>query len=91
MTPRSEYGIEILVVLAFLVYVIGVSLDKACAVLAFFCQLPLAKSQADALLRQLAHHGARVSCSTRVGERGRGTCLWHRKRARGGWHCSGGD
>ena len=42
--------------LAFLVYVIGVSLDKACAVLSFFCQLPLAKSQADALLRQLAHH-----------------------------------
>jgi transposase len=56
VTPRCEYGIEILVVLAFLVYIIGVSLDKACAVLAFFCQLPLAKSQADALLRQLARH-----------------------------------
>jgi hypothetical protein len=56
VTPRCEYGIEILVVLAFLVYVIGLSLDKTCAVLAFFCQLPLAKSQADALLRQLANH-----------------------------------
>jgi transposase len=56
VTPRCEYGIEILVVLAFLVYVIGLSLDKSCAVLAFFCQLPLAKSEADALLRQLAHH-----------------------------------
>jgi transposase len=56
VTPRCEYGLEILVVLAFLVYVIGMSLDKACAVLAFFCQLPLAKSQADALLRQLARH-----------------------------------
>lgn len=56
VTPRCEYGLEILVVLAFLVYVIGMSLDKACAVLAFFCQLPLAKSQADALLRQLAQH-----------------------------------
>jgi transposase len=56
VTPRCEYGIEILVTLAFLVYIIGISLDKACAVLAFFCQLPLAKSQADALLRQLAHH-----------------------------------
>ena len=56
VTPRCEYGIEILVVLAFLVYIIGISLDKACAVLSFFCQLPLAKSQADALLRQLAHH-----------------------------------
>jgi transposase len=44
------------VVLAFLVYLIGISLDKACAVLGFFCQLPLSKSQADALLRQLANH-----------------------------------
>jgi transposase len=56
VTPRCEYGIEILVVLAFLVYIIGISFDKACAVLGFFCQLPLAKSQADALLRQLAQH-----------------------------------
>jgi hypothetical protein len=56
ITPRCEYGIEILVTLAFLVYIIGMSLDKACAVLYFFCQLPLAKSQADALLRQLAQH-----------------------------------
>jgi transposase len=56
VTPRCEYGIEILVVLAFLVYIIGISLDKACLVLTFFCQLPLAKSQADALLRQLARH-----------------------------------
>jgi transposase len=56
VTPRCEYGIEILVVLAFLVYVIGLSLAKACAVLAFFSQLPLSRSQADALLRQLAQH-----------------------------------
>jgi len=56
VTPRCEYGIEILVVLAFLVFLIGISLDKACAVLGFFCQLPLSKSQANALLRQLAQH-----------------------------------
>jgi transposase len=56
VTPRCEYGIEILVVLAFLVYIIGLSLAKACAVLAFFCQMPLSRSQADALLRQLASH-----------------------------------
>lgn len=56
VTPRCEYGLEILVVLAFLAYVIGLSLAKACAVLAFFCQLPLSRAQADALLRQLAHH-----------------------------------
>jgi hypothetical protein len=56
VTPRCEYGIEILVVLAFLVYIIGLSLAKACAVLSFFCRLPLLKSQADALLRQLAQY-----------------------------------
>jgi hypothetical protein len=56
VTPRCEYGLEILVVLAFLVYITGLSLGKACAVLHFFCQLPLSKSQADALLRQLAQH-----------------------------------
>jgi transposase len=59
VTPRCEYGIEILVILAYLVYIIGISLDKACAVLGFFCQLPLAKSQADALLRQLARYWER--------------------------------
>src|SRR5690606_21381787 len=37
VTPRCEYGIEILVVLAFLVYLIGISLDKACVLLQFFC------------------------------------------------------
>jgi transposase len=56
VTPRCEYGIEILVVLAYLVYVIGISLDKSCTVLGFFCGLRLSKSQADALLRQLAKH-----------------------------------
>jgi hypothetical protein len=56
VTPRCEYGIEILVVLAFLVYIIGISLDKSCAVLGFFCGLKLSKSQAYALLRQLAKH-----------------------------------
>jgi transposase len=56
VTPRCEYGVEILVVLAFLTYVIGISLDKTCAVLSFFCHLQLSKSQADSLLRQLARH-----------------------------------
>jgi len=41
VTPRCGYGSETLVALAFLVYLIGISLDKACAVLRFFCQLPL--------------------------------------------------
>ena len=52
---RGEFGMEILVALAYQVYVIGVSLDKACQVLGFFQGLSLTKSQADSLLNQLAH------------------------------------
>jgi transposase len=51
---RCEYGLEILVTLAFLVYWTGVSIDKACGILAFFTGLELSKSQADSLLSQLA-------------------------------------
>ncbi len=49
---RSEFGIEIFIALAYQVYCLGVSIDKACQVLAFFEQLKLRKSQADALLNQ---------------------------------------
>ncbi len=51
---RSEYGIEILVSLAYQVYCLGLSLDKACKVMCFFQGLQLTKSQADSLLNQLA-------------------------------------
>jgi hypothetical protein len=51
---RCEYGLEILVTLAFLVYWMGLSIDKACEILAFFTDLELSKSQADSLLSQLA-------------------------------------
>lgn len=51
---RCEYGLEILVTLAFLVYWVGLSIDKACEILAFFTGLELSKSQADSLLWQLA-------------------------------------
>lgn len=53
---RSEFGIEITVAIAYQVYCLGLSLDKACAVLSFFQQLKLRKSQADALLNQLARN-----------------------------------
>ena len=49
-------------------------LDKVCRVLAFFCQLPLSRSQADALLRQLAQHwegGFYLLCGL-IALRGRG-------------------
>lgn len=51
---RSEFGIEIILVLAFLHYWIGVSLDHACQIMEFFTGLVLSKSQADSLLNQLA-------------------------------------
>lgn len=56
LLPRSEYGIEVMVVLAFLTCTMRVSLDQACALLKFFCDLPMAKAQANALLNQLAKH-----------------------------------
>jgi hypothetical protein len=53
---RSEFGIEFILEIAFLVYVVGLSFDKVCALLHFFQDLRLHKSQADALLHRLARH-----------------------------------
>jgi transposase len=53
---RSEFGIEIVVAIAYLVYVVGLSFDKVCLVFNFFQNLKLGKSQADALLHQLSRH-----------------------------------
>ena len=63
---RSEFGQEIGVAIAHLVYVTGLSFDKVCSVFNFFQNLPLRKSQVDALLRQLSRHWERefeVLCS----------------------------
>lgn len=51
---RSEFGIEIILILAFLHYWIGVSLDNACQIMEFFTELKLPKSQANSLLNQLS-------------------------------------
>jgi len=51
---RSEFGIEIILTLAFLHYWIGVSIDNAREIMRFFTGLELPKSQADSLLSQLA-------------------------------------
>lgn len=56
--PRCEYGVEIHVLLAYLVYITGVSIEKACQLLHFFCELPLSRSQADAMLTQLGDEWA---------------------------------
>jgi transposase len=53
---RSEFGSEILVEIAHLVYVVGLSFDKVCALLQFFQELRLRKAQVDALLHRLARH-----------------------------------
>jgi len=53
-SSRSEFGIEIILILAFLHYWVGVSLDNAISIMNFFTTLELSKSQADSLLSQLA-------------------------------------
>ena len=53
---RSEFGIEIVVAIAYQVFVVGLSFDKVCLLLNFFQNLKLTKSQADALLNQLSRH-----------------------------------
>jgi transposase len=53
---RGEFGIEIILETAHLVYVVGLSFDKVCALLQFFQELRLCKAQLDALLHRLARH-----------------------------------
>lgn len=56
---RSEFGLEIVIAISYLVFIVGLSFDKVCLVMNFFQQLPLRKSQVDALLHQLARHWQR--------------------------------
>ena len=56
MLGRSEFSLEIMVEIAFFVYVVGLSFDKVCLMLRFLQQLPVAKTQVDSLLRQLSRH-----------------------------------
>jgi len=54
--PLTEFGLEIHVAVAFLVSIVGLSMDKVCSLLKLFWQLELSKSQADTLLNQLSRH-----------------------------------
>lgn len=56
---RSEFGLEIVVAISHLVYVTGLSYDKVCLVFGFFQNLPLRKSQVDALLTRLSRQWER--------------------------------
>jgi hypothetical protein len=51
---RCEFGAEIVLAIAYQVYLVGLSFDKVCLLMNFFQNLKLRKSQADALLKQLA-------------------------------------
>lgn len=53
---RSEFGAEIVLAIAYQVYLVGLSFDKVCLLMNFFQNLKLRKSQADALMNQLARH-----------------------------------
>ncbi len=53
---RSEFGLEIIVEIAYLVYVMGLSFDKVCQMLQFLQNLTLGKTQVDSLLKQLSRH-----------------------------------
>ena len=51
---RSEFGLEFVIAIGHMVYVMGISFDKVCALLQFFQGLPITKSQANALMNRLA-------------------------------------
>lgn len=51
--PRGEYGLEVAVTLAFLVYVIEISIKQAQDILLFFTGIELSDAQANRLLSQL--------------------------------------
>jgi transposase len=53
---RSEFGLEIITEIAYLVYIVGLSFDKVCLLLHFFQNLKLSKSQANVLLYRLSRH-----------------------------------
>jgi len=56
---RSEFGLEIILAIAYQVFVVGLSFDKVCLLLNFFQNLRLRKSQVDRLLTQLGRHWER--------------------------------
>jgi len=56
---RGGFAWEILIAVSFLTHVLGLSLDKTCLILGFFQCLPIGKSQAESLMKQLAKHWER--------------------------------
>ena len=52
--PAGEFDVQIVAMLAYLTYIMRLSLDQVCELFGVFWKLPLIKSQADALLNQLS-------------------------------------
>ena len=52
VSPQGEYGLEWALMLAFLMFATGLSMDRARASIRFFTKLSLKRSQADALLNR---------------------------------------
>ncbi len=50
----SEYGIEIVVAIAFLVYGLGIPHTATCQILAFFCGIEMKKAEVNTLINQLS-------------------------------------
>jgi transposase len=59
MFGRGEFGGEIMVAIAFQIYIVGLSFDKVCLQLGFFNNLTLRKSQVEAIIKQLARRWAK--------------------------------
>lgn len=53
---RCEFGLEIMISIAYQVYVVGLSFDKVTLLMTFFQNLNLRKSQIDSLLYRLSKH-----------------------------------
>lgn len=52
--PRTDYGMEVGIIVAFLVNELGLSRLQTISILSFFCDLKIASSQVDNLLTQIA-------------------------------------
>lgn len=50
---KSEYGIEVVVAIAFLVYGLGIPHAAVCQIMSFFCRISIKKSEINNLISQL--------------------------------------
>lgn len=56
---KSEYGVEVVVAIAFLVYGLGIPHAATCQILAFFCGIEMKKAEVNVLISQLSKSWAK--------------------------------